>query len=146
ADRARVAQVGSAAVGGAADRVALPAGGTELADQRAASGVHVTFVVVSNVGSSPAVELALELAVPFLEERPVEITFVAHGDRKAGATRSARRCPARVSPAPSISVALEARLPLRHEGMIGAAEVLRHHADRLRLCLGVDGFINAHRP
>ncbi len=100
ADRARVDHVGNAAIGSAADRVARPAGGAELADQRAAGSVHVAVVVVSNVGSGPGVELALELAVPFLEERPVEITFVAHGDRKAGATRSARRCPARLSPAP----------------------------------------------
>jgi hypothetical protein len=90
----------TSAIGSAADRVARPAARSELSDQRAAGGVHVTFVLVSNVGSSPGVELALELAVPFLEERPVEITLVAHGDRKAGATRSARRCPARLSPAP----------------------------------------------
>ena len=119
ADRARVDHVGNAAIGSAADRVARPAGGAELADQRATGSVHVALVVVSNVGSGPGVELALELAVPFLEERPVEIAFVAHGDRKGGrdAIRTKNARPASPLP-PSIFSCLRSAAsasPRRHD-------------------------------
>ena len=42
--------------------------------------------------------------------------------------------------------ALEHRLLLRDEGLVGAVEVLRLHADRLRLRLGLDRLVDAHVP
>ena len=52
--RARVDQVGRAAVGGAADRIARPAGRAQLAHQRAAGGVDVgSSCMARDVGSAP---------------------------------------------------------------------------------------------
>ena len=44
------------------------------------------------------------------------------------------------------SVSLENRRGLGDEGLVGAREVTGLHADRLRLRLGLDGLVDAHRP
>lgn len=45
-----------------------------------------------------------------------------------------------------ISIAFEQGLLFCDERMIGAREVLRLHADRLSLCFGFEGLIQAHVP
>src|SRR5579864_5956501 len=47
---------------------------------------------------------------------------------------------------PTSSVALEHRPALVHERLVGALVILRLHADRLRLRLGLDGVVDAHAP
>ncbi|MGH3184108.1 MAG: sigma factor-like helix-turn-helix DNA-binding protein, partial [Streptosporangiaceae bacterium] len=63
----------------------------------------------------PGVEPFGQRAMARLEKRPVEETYVAHR-----------------------SIPREAWLFLSDEGVIGAAEILRLHADRLRLRFGLD--------
>ncbi len=49
-------------------------------------------------------------------------------------------------PSETISVALEHRLLLGDESLVGAREILRLHADRLGLRLGLDGLFETHAP
>ena len=65
-----------------------------------------------------------------VEERPVE------------AVEHRPRLPRHRAP----SIALETGLALGGEGLEGAAEILGRHADRLRLRLGFDDLVEAHRP
>jgi hypothetical protein len=101
ADRARVDGVGGAAVFRAGDGVGEPAAGAEGTDQAAAGRVDggaVVAVRVADVVSGPGVELGREGAMPWLEERPVE---VAQGRSTRGRHRhhhfGAMRSPGKIS-------------------------------------------------
>src|SRR5689334_1622628 len=64
---------------------------------------------------------------------------------KNGQSRWSRDGPASVVAA-AMSVPLELGLALGGEGLEGAAEILRRHADSLGLGLGFDHLVDAHRP
>src|SRR5262249_4609064 len=72
----------------------------KLGDERAARGVDITLVMIADIGGRPGVKVALELAVSILEERPVEIALVAHGDQKVKARLSPQESALPASPLP----------------------------------------------
>ena len=74
-------------------------------------------------GREPGVELAREGAMAVVEERPVERAAIGTDFGRAASISDA------------LSIALEFRPALGGEGFEGAAEILRRHADRLRLRL-----------
>ena len=67
----------------AGDRVAQPAGLAQLAHECLARGVDVLRLAAEML-RGPRVELAREVAMPRLEERPVEVLCIAHRPSNCG--------------------------------------------------------------
>src|SRR5882672_10128455 len=95
-----------------------------LLHQSPADGILVRVVRVGKARRGPVLCPARELRVPRLEERPVQMRESVH----------------------ETSIALEDRLLFGDEGLIGAPEILRLHADRLRLRLHFDRLVETCRP
>ena len=83
--------------------------------QLAASAVNVAVIDIFAMLRCPGFQSLGQRAVALLEKRPMQKTAVDHR-----------------------SVSGKPRFLFRHEGFIGAAEILRLHADRLRLRLCFD--------
>ena len=60
-----------------------PAARAQRPHQRAAFSVHVGSMDVRDVHRRPAVHFSGQLPVPLFEERPIEVTGIAHGHRAA---------------------------------------------------------------